>query len=91
MTSADYRSAIATLGLSQLAAGRWLGVSPKTAQRYASDGPSPGAAKAIQGEMENRELKRSIELIGEIAGVCVYDSIGRACSYCQCDRREITA
>lgn len=91
MTPTDYRTAIATLGLSQLAAGRWLGVSPKTAQRYAVDGPSPGAAKAVQVEIENRELRRSIELIGEIADVCVYGSIGRACSYCQCDRREITA
>ena len=48
MTPAEYRAAIAALGLSQLAAGRWLGVSPKTAQRYASDGPSPGAAKAVK-------------------------------------------
>lgn len=52
VTPADYRTALTTLGLSQLAAGRWLGVSPKTAQRYASDGPSPGAAKAIQGALK---------------------------------------
>jgi len=52
MTPAEYRTALTTLGLSQLAAGRWLGVSPKTAQRYASDGPSPGAAKAIQGALK---------------------------------------
>lgn len=47
MTPAEYRSALATLGLSQLAAGRWLGVSNKTAQRYATDGPTGPAAKAI--------------------------------------------
>lgn len=47
MTPADYRAAIATLGLSQLAAGRWLGVSPKTAQNYATVGPSGPAARAI--------------------------------------------
>jgi hypothetical protein len=35
MTPADYRAALATLGLSQQAAGRWLMVSPKTAQNYA--------------------------------------------------------
>lgn len=47
MTPAEYRVAIATLGLSQLAAGRWLGVSNKTAQRYATDGPTGPAARAI--------------------------------------------
>ncbi len=52
MTPAEYRTAIASLGLSQLAAGRWLGVSPKTAQNYATKGPSPGAAKAIQGALK---------------------------------------
>lgn len=48
MTPAEYRAALATLGLSQLGAGRWLGVSPKTAQRFAVDGPTGPAAKAIQ-------------------------------------------
>ncbi len=48
MTPAEYRAALATLGLSQLAAGRWLGVSNKTAQRYATDGPSGPAARAIR-------------------------------------------
>lgn len=47
MTPAEYRAAIAALGLSQLAAGRWLMVSPKTAQRYATDGPSGPAQRAI--------------------------------------------
>ena len=47
MTSAEYRTALATLGLSQLAAGRWLGVSPKTAQNYAARGPSGPAARAV--------------------------------------------
>lgn len=56
MTPTDYRTALTTLGLSQLAAGRWLGVSPKTAQRYAVDGPSPGAAKAIQMAVRLRWL-----------------------------------
>ena len=48
MTPADYRAALATLGLSQLAAGRWLGVSKRTAQSYATEGPSPPAARAIR-------------------------------------------
>jgi len=47
MTPAEYRAALATLGLSQLGAGRWLGVSNKTAQRYATEGPTGPAAKAI--------------------------------------------
>lgn len=48
MTPQEYRAAIAELGLSQLAAGRWLGVSPKTAQNYAAKGPSGPAARAIR-------------------------------------------
>lgn len=47
MTPEAYRSALSTLGLSQLAAGRWLGVSNKTAQNYATVGPSGPAARAI--------------------------------------------
>lgn len=48
MTPTEYRAALATLGLSQLAAGRWLGVSNKTAQNYATVGPSGPAARAIR-------------------------------------------
>lgn len=47
MTPAEYRAALTTLGLSQQAAGRWLRVSPKTAQNYAKHGPSGPAAVAI--------------------------------------------
>ena len=47
MTPQEYRAALAALGLSQLAAGRWLGVSPKTAQNYATVGPSGPAARAV--------------------------------------------
>jgi len=48
MTPLEYRAALSTLGLSQQAAGRWLGVSPKTAQNYATKGPSGPAAVAIR-------------------------------------------
>lgn len=48
MDAQTYRTALATLGLSQLAAGRWLGVSNKTAQRYATTGPSGAAETAIR-------------------------------------------
>jgi hypothetical protein len=47
MTPQEYRTALATLGLSQQAAGRWLMVSPKTAQNYAKLGPSGPAHRAI--------------------------------------------
>lgn len=48
MNPAEYRAALSTLGLSQLAAGRWLGVSNKTAQNYATVGPSGPAARAMR-------------------------------------------
>jgi len=35
MTPAQFRDAIARLGLSQGSAGRWLGISPSAAERYA--------------------------------------------------------
>lgn len=57
MTPQEYRQALAALGLSQLAAGRWLGVSPKTAQNYATRGPSGPAAKAIQMLLDQRGVK----------------------------------
>lgn len=47
MNPAEYRTALQALGLSQLAAGRWLGVSNKTAQRYATEGPTGPAIRAI--------------------------------------------
>ena len=34
MTPQQYALALNALGLSQLAAGRWLGVSPRTSRRY---------------------------------------------------------
>jgi predicted transcriptional regulator len=48
VTADQYRAALTELGLSQLAAGRWLGVSKRTAQNYATEGPSPPAARAIR-------------------------------------------
>ena len=53
MTPDQYRAAIASLGLSQQAAGRWLGLSPKTAQNYAKLGPSGPAAVAIRMALEH--------------------------------------
>lgn len=58
MTPLEYRTALATLGLSQLAAGRWLGVSNKTAQRYATTGPSGAAARAVGMAVALKGLER---------------------------------
>ena len=35
MTATQYRAAIKKLGLSQVAAGRWLGISKRQSQSYA--------------------------------------------------------
>lgn len=48
MTPDEYRAALAALGLSQVAAGRVLGISPRTAQRFAIDGPSGPASFAVR-------------------------------------------
>jgi hypothetical protein len=48
VTSKQYREAIAKLGLSQEAAGKWLGVSGRTGQNYAAKGPPEAAAKLIR-------------------------------------------
>jgi hypothetical protein len=44
----EYRDAIARLGLTQVEAGRVLGVSARTAQNYATRGPTGPAALAIR-------------------------------------------
>jgi pentatricopeptide repeat protein len=48
MTAKQYKAAIQKLGLSQQAAGRWLGVSPRTAANYAAKGPPEMAAKLLR-------------------------------------------
>lgn len=54
MTPEQYKDALVRLGWTQIAAGKWLGVSPRTAQSYAAKGPSGPAAKAIQLLLEQR-------------------------------------
>ena len=48
MTPDEYRAALKALGLTQVGAGKLMGVSPRTAQTYASEGPSGPAAFAIR-------------------------------------------
>jgi hypothetical protein len=54
MNPEEYKAALSALGLSQQAAGRWLMVSPKTAQNYATSGPSGPAARAVLMALEMR-------------------------------------
>ncbi len=48
MTPDHYRTALKALGLTQVGAGKLLGVSARTAQTYAAEGPSGPAACASQ-------------------------------------------
>ena len=59
MDAQTYRAALSTLGLSQQAAGRWLMVSPKTAQNYATVGPSGPAARAMRMLLDMNEADRA--------------------------------
>lgn len=58
MTPLEYRTALTTLGLTQQAAGRWLRVSPKTAQNYAKHGPSGPAAVAVEMRLALMNVQR---------------------------------
>jgi hypothetical protein len=62
LTPAEYRAALATLGLSQQAAGRWLMVSPKTAQNYAKLGPSGPAARSMRMLLDMTPEARTVAL-----------------------------
>lgn len=59
MTPKQYKAAIETLGLSQEAAGEWLGQSPRTGQNYAAKGPPEPVAMLLRLILEshNRPLK----------------------------------
>jgi len=59
MTANEYRAALTKLGLSQVGAAPLLGVSPRTAQTYAAEGPSGPAALAIRLLLELPKEKRS--------------------------------
>lgn len=48
MTPGDYRAALKALGLTQVGAGKLLGVSARTAQEYAATGPSGPAAFVVR-------------------------------------------
>lgn len=58
MTANEYRAALEKLGLSQVGAAPILGVSPRTAQTYAAEGPSGPASLAIRLLLELPKEKR---------------------------------
>ena len=53
MTGRQYQAVIALLGLNQQEAGRWLGVSPRTAQNYCRRGPPEPVARLLRIVIEN--------------------------------------
>lgn len=59
MTADEYRDALHRLGLSQVGAAAVLGVSPRTAQTYAAEGPSGPAALAIKLLLELPRASRA--------------------------------
>lgn len=59
MTPDEYRAALKALGLTQVGAGKMMGVSPRTAQTYAADGPSGPAAFAIRLLLATPEKDRA--------------------------------
>lgn len=48
MTGPEYETAIAKIGLSQSAAGRFLRASPRSSRRWVIDGPPPMVAVILQ-------------------------------------------
>jgi hypothetical protein len=48
MTPDEYRAALKALGLTQVGAGKMMGVSARTAQEYAAKGPSGPAAFVVR-------------------------------------------
>lgn len=59
MNANQYRESLARLGLSQVGAAPVLGVSPRTAQRYAEDGPSGPAARLVELLLSRPEAERA--------------------------------
>ena len=58
MTPDQYRAALQQLGLSQVAAGRVLGVTGRSVQSYCAKGPPPPVALAMRLLLELPEDQR---------------------------------
>lgn len=59
MNAKQYLAALDELGLSQIGAGAFFGVSPRTAQRYAADGPPQAVALLLQLLLDLTPPKRA--------------------------------
>lgn len=66
MTAKDYRAAIEQLGLSQERAGLFFGVSPRTGQRYASEGPPKVVAMLLRIMLEYKISVQRAEVVGRV-------------------------
>jgi hypothetical protein len=55
VTPRQYKAAIQALGLSQEAAGEWLGQSPRTGQNYAAKGPPEPVAMLLRLILESHK------------------------------------
>lgn len=66
MSPEQYKSHLATLGLTQSQAAAWLGVSVRTQRRYEKNGPEGPAARAVKERLarfidtRRRKYRRSI-------------------------------
>lgn len=70
MDAQTYTAALATLGLHTPAeSARWLGVSLRTAQRYAVDGPSGPVAVAVSYAVRWHLAKANLEASLEAAKI----------------------
>lgn len=56
MTGAQYKAAIAALGLTQEEAGEFLGIGGRTSRRYAANG-APKAVAMLLALMVERKIK----------------------------------
>lgn len=48
----------------------------------------PEKAEQLQKRVKN--LERTLEHIGQVAGLCTYNYTGRVCKYCLCNKKEKT-
>lgn len=62
MSAAEYLAGLAELGLSQVGAAPLWGVSERTAQRYAADGPPKAVAFALKLLLALPPAQRAIAL-----------------------------
>lgn len=63
MTPAEYRDAIASLGMSQARAARFFKASPATGPRWAKHGPPPAVAMMLRLMIASRLTVGYVEVV----------------------------